>query len=616
MNQRIASTGTFLAILFSTLVLPFASAAEFGTISGQQPEASALLSTEGGTTSFSFITSLLEELDLAVYGPERAAGSDMPGDLEFSIRRDSALNVWAPQAAWDGFAGGQLSHSGALILEWPNGRLEVDGFRLRPASPDALELVDKEGHSLFRLDYVHTMLHPEESLVTLWNMDVSLTPWLAERMGYPDLAGMVIATAYTRATLAIPLPEQPQGGCTSPNWHDGVNFLTDVELISLGSVQQVAREAGVRVAIAPSATLRNAGTADVPWYEKFTTSAGGTYPQPYDRDQHPFLVWAMYRIVDGIPQQIGQSAVKHAFFTVNSSCSCSGGSILWAAASSPNGQACTDTYGVSNNNTPSHLGIRADLPAFSGQWEQCGSMFAPGATPPGPCAQTDSGTTGDFFERRLVVEESELETEDASYLFEGWYLIRDDIDIFNTMAHRTVNPSFGSTWTFTPLGTHTQGPAIDSWVSPDPDEQGPGEFHTRETTADGHYSLAVKVTELGGGMHRYVYALMNYDFDPRFKSFSLAIPEGISLDNITFLDGDSNGANDWTSSTVGGRLTWTAPAGAELEWGFMATFVFEANAPPVPGRVDLTSHEKPLQFSPLVLALEVAEDFYKEGFED
>jgi hypothetical protein len=48
----------------------------------------------------------------------------------------------------------------------------------------------------------------------------------------------------------------------------------------------------------------------------------------------------------------------------------------------------------------------------------------------------------------------------------------------------------------------------------------------------------------------------------------------------------------------------------------MATFVFEANAPPVPGRVDLTSHEKPLQFSPLVLALEVAEDFYKEGFED
>jgi len=614
MNQRIASTGTFLAVLFSTLLLPFASAAEFGTISGQQPEASARLSTEGGTTSFSFITSLLEELDLAVYGPERAAGSDMPGDLEFSIRGDSALNVWAPQAAWDGFAGGQLSHSGALTLVWPDGRLEVDGFRLRPASPDALELVDKEGHSLFRLDYVHTMLHPEESLVTLWNMDVSLTPWLAERMGYPDLAGMVIATAYTRATLAIPLPEQPQGGCTSPNWHDGVNFLTDVELTSLGSVQQVAREAGVRVAIAPSATLRNAGTADVPWYEKFTTPAGGTYPQPYDRDQHPFLVWAMYRIVDGIPQQIGQSAVKHAFFTVNSSCSCSGGSILWAAASSPNGQACTDTYGVSNNNTPSHLGIRADLPAFSGQWEQCGSMFAPGATPPGPCAQTVSGTTGDFFERRLVVEESELQTEDASYLFEGWYVIRDDIDIFNTMAHRTVNPSFGSTWTFSPLGTHTQGPAINSWVPPN--TRATNQAHAVESTANGHYSVAVKVSEADGGSHRYVYALMNYDFDPKFDSFSLALPEGVSLSNIAFLDGDSNGANDWTSSTAAGRLTWTAPAGAELEWGFMATFVFEADQAPTESEIEVTGSELTITLNTTVLGLVPGPSVYRDGFEN
>ena len=79
----------------------------------------------------------------------------------------------------------------------------------------------------------------------------------------------------------------------------------------------MAREAGVRVVIAPSATLRNVGTADVPWYPKFHTGVGETYPQPYDRDQHPFLVWALYRQTGEVFEQLAVSEAKHAFFTVN-----------------------------------------------------------------------------------------------------------------------------------------------------------------------------------------------------------------------------------------------------------------------------------------------------------
>jgi hypothetical protein len=53
----------------------------------------------------------------------------------------------------------------------------------------------------------------------------------------------------------------------------------------------------------------------VPWYSKFS----GSFP-PYNNDQHPFLVWNMYRVANGAIQQIGASGMKHAFLTINSNC--------------------------------------------------------------------------------------------------------------------------------------------------------------------------------------------------------------------------------------------------------------------------------------------------------
>lgn len=617
MKQRFAFTGKCVAFLTCALIGISTAVADFGTISGDPTENHDRWSAKGGATSFEFITSLLDELRIDVAGPPASEGSGMPGQMQFAINKNEALDFWAPLAAWDGFTAGGLKHPEAFSISWPGGRIDSDGFYLRPAAPDTLELVDSNGNSLFRLDHIHTMLYPEDGTMTLWNMDMSMTPWLANQMGYPDFSGAVLATAFIRTGIEIPVGGQTEGACATPNWHDGVNFFTDVELSSLNQVQQVARQAGVRVAIAPSATLRNVGTADVPWFEKFTTEPPqglNDYPDPYSRDQHPFLVWAMYRIVDDIPQQIGQSAVKHAFFTVNSSCSCSGGHILWTAASSPNGQACTDTYGVGNNNSPSHLGVRSEVPSFTGAWEQCGSMFAPGASAPGPCDQTVSGNTGDSFERRLVVAEEQLETDDADYFFEGWYVIRDDINIYNTMAYKPVTPTFGSSWSF-PTGSQSQGPAIDAWVPPDTLEA--TQAHTREVASNGHFSVAVKVTPAGGSTYRYVYAVMNYDYDPRFNTFAVPLPAGVNVNNIQFLDGDNDSGNDWTSDTSGGNLTWTAPNyDATVEWGHMVTFVFEASHPPVEGPVTLMGEERPEELNPVVLGIDPnpALDFI-EGFE-
>jgi len=617
MQARIARTGTCKAILVLLLMVSGGgTAADFGTISGDEPDGGSRWSANGGSTVFRFDRDLTEELRIVVKAPAHQLNSQAPNEFEFAIRGKPSLIVWAPWGAFDGFAGGELKHSGGLSLSWPGGRLDIEEFSLVPDSPDSLALLDNSGNHLFRLNYIHAMLYPDKKRMTLLNMDLRLSAWLAEQMGYPDLADFVIGGAFSRTNLEI--PEGAYRGnqvCGPPSWDNGADVYTDVELSNLGGIQQVARQAGVRVAIAPAATLRNVGTADVPWYVKFTTEPPAEfddYPEPYSRDQHPILVWAMYRIVDDIPQQIGQSAAKHAFFSTNTTCDCAGGNILWSGETSPDGLGCGDTYSVSNNDNDLHLGIREEVPAFTGAWEQCGSMFAPGASPPGPCTQTVSGNTADSFERRLVVEESELQTANATYYFEGWYVIRDDVNIFNTMAHKSVTPTFGSTWTF-PAGAHTQGPAIDAWVPPD--TQGAMQAHTVESTSDGHYSLAVKVTDLGKGNYRYVYALMNHDFDPRFDSFSLAVPNGVTLSNVQFLDGDSNGANDWTHSEENGLLTWTSPGGAELEWGFMATFVFEADQAPIESDVALSAFEQPLEFNPVVLGLIPFGNLFRNGFE-
>jgi hypothetical protein len=241
-------------------------------------------------------------------------------------------------------------------------------------------------------------------------------------------------------------------------------------------------------------------------------------------------------------------------------------------------------------------------------------MFAPGATPPGPCAATFSGATADEFERRLVVAESELAVGGASYWMEAWYVIRDDADIFNSMARVPLSPAVvGSTWTFSP-GATAQAPAIDAWVAPG--TSNPDSAHVRGATGSGRYSLAVKVIDLGGGNRRYIYALMNFDFDPQFDALTLPLPDGVVVSNTGFADADADPANDWVVSTSGGQLAWNAPPGNSLDWGFMATFYIESQAAPVPGIVTLSAEDSAPDVAVPILALDASDLILRDGFED
>jgi hypothetical protein len=307
----------------------------------------------------------------------------------------------------------------------------------------------------------------------------------------------------------------------------------------------------------------------VPWIAKFAAPG-----PPYNNDQHPFLVWNMYRVSNGRLEQIGQSGAKHAFLTLNTNCGCPSGNTLWVN--------CEDTYSVGTNNSSGSISPRSEITAHTGIWARCGSIFDPncdGVQDPTP------GFSGAADYRRAGILETDLQTPGAQYYGDGWYVVRDDTNIFNTMAYRPLTPSFsGSTWTFG-LGTQSFGAVADAWVNPV--TPGPNADNQRFSTVDGHMTLAVKATDVGGGRWRYDYALANHDFDNGVTSFGLPLPANAVVTNTYFHDADRDTTNEWVASVTPGSIRFQPPKGIlrtpaayVMHWGLLYTFSFEVNAAP------------------------------------
>jgi len=524
-------------------------------------------------TGIQFNPNALRDLGLRVVDLERTGIPFRPNYLGFAAAPDAPTFFFAPGGDFERLTAASLEHQGGFALTFGDQKISLRRFQLNMApAPYIFELADQEGRVWFYFEYAHSYLIPGLNELRLLNMDMTIAPALAEWIGRPDLVGMYLATADTVLAVDIPEDFQPEGSCT-PNFNGDV----DVELSGLRSLSQFAREAGGRVALAPSAELRNVGTADVPWYRAIFPDGGGN---PAIVGQHPFLVIHFYRIADGTIEQVGRSDVKHAFFSINSGCPCAGGQILYLG--------CGDVYGSGTNASRFYLAPRDELTASTGNWESLGSHFD--ATPVDD--QRDHGSAGhDDFEHRLTVMEPKLQTKDAQYFFEAWYVVKDDIDIFNSMGHRETVPSLiGSTWAFAyPTGTHTAGPAIDAWVPRGIVSQ--MRANNLANTGEGHLQLAVSVTELPGTGYRYEYALMNLDYDRQVRELRVPILNGVSVFNAS--DGSRDGLDGvgWTASIGADAVVWSAPAGQGLDWGTLHQFRFDAAA----GPVDVTASMTPLE---------------------
>ncbi len=560
-----------------------------------------------GRTSILFDTALLRGLGVEVIGAIPRAEPARAGALAFAIQAGARLSYAGAYPNNAGFSSGSLTHSGGLTLAFDDLQLSLQGFELRAAEePYIFDLYDSEGQRWFRLGSAHTGSSADGSELRLLNCDMLLSPEFAAALGRPDLAETFVGTADIafQAELAQrdPISElsassiQAGVSCDPPN----PALEIDVELSGLLALSQLgAREPGGRVAMAPAADLTNVGIGSVAWGQAILPDSAEPLGDPALIGEHPYLSLHFFRLADGRMRQIGQSDIKHAFYAVNSGCTCPGGQVLYPA--------CSDRYGAGNNSDRLHFAPRSEVTVSTGQWTRVGSHFDNFGAPlneQNDDFRSHQRADHDAFEHLLVVQEPDLQTPGAQYFIESWYVVRNDVDIMNSMGNRRVAPVLtNETWGFTFETELRQGSILDQFV--DPNFPPNGAASTLVESAEGSFQLAVKTTTEGESFH-YEFALMNFDFDRQLSSFSLPLAANVVVSNAEFNDIDTNAGNDWTVTiTPGVSITWTAPVGNSLDWGTLFNFAFDANAPPVATSATLTALEAG---SPLAVVASLAPD--------
>jgi hypothetical protein len=309
-------------------------------------------------------------------------------------------------------------------------------------------------------------------------------------------------------------------------------------------------------------------------------------------NQHPVIGQNLYKLKDGVLEQVGQSWLKHGFTALAQNacgCGCNNpgtGSLL--------GIGCSDPYCCGLNGQQSNLGPKWQVNAFTGVYNY------PPANP---------GFSGSVA-RRLQVKLADLEPSSASVLYFGecQYVTADDAqwgNQDNNVSHRQINVSNsgGSAGFSIAIAgtTRREQPAIKAWKLAHAD--------VVETDVkvpnEGLMMLAARAIDNGDGTWRYEYALENINSHRSAYSYAVPVLPGTTVTSIGFHDvdyhsGDGGGSvtqdgTDWAATLAGGTCSWATAAytvGNEfsanaLRWGTMYNFRFIANAPPVTGNVTI-----------------------------
>ncbi len=612
----------------------------------------------GGEVTFRWNRDLMTHLGVTVSPGISGSRADMYGREEFAIGDASALDFAVNEGGFGGFTGGALIVRGGFHLDAGNERIVFRDLRLVPRSDDGfiLDVVSGDGAAWFYIDrMMYVVEGGEVPVLAIKTMDLRIAPALAQRLGSPLVAGLAVADLSMHTRIHSEGGDitlfQPSGG--SSKWPgdsvpgvQGAYYQADVFMhhfttqFMRGSNMTGPSGSG-KVVFTPSSTLRNnrnngssqptfpsqsgqypasdpLGTstalyaADIVWNDRKRNPSPVT--PPYSNDQHPYLIWNLYRIdATGRIEQIGRSGVKHAFLTTNTSCDQNPGTgyIL--------GRGCVDTYGTGNNDYAPDLGPRSEIIPATGQWGRCGSVFdadCNGVMDAGqPCSNISGVPSCSTWVFRMQVDERDISptvNPDAAYWFESWYIVRDDIDIYNTMQTRPATFNWGSGMWEVGQGSGTElklGPAIDRWLA-----RGTSTATERSSdieTVHGQARLAVKVTALEGGGWRYDYVVANFDFavaetsgsEPNlrvlsnagFTHFEVTAQTGTPVVAASgFSDGDRDVTNDWGFTQAGALLRWSQGSGESvsvvanpLNWGTMYRFSVESAAAPVVGTANL-----------------------------
>jgi hypothetical protein len=566
---------------------------------------------------------------------------------DVAVQNLGSLELYAPAGNFARFTDGRIDLVTNYTLRAGSSAVSLRNLIAVPTvdpsnGHPALQLLDGSGTHLFTMTHLHVLSEPDRELLQVHNADLVATAALAERLGVEVLENMAIGMVWLDLNLHIPpganttgrLLDEPQRGlsCSGrPFWpQEDPSHEVDVGLIAIGNVAYQGRQPGTdRIKVAPSATLKSLGFGDAIWIPKF--SSNGLWPYTPE-DQHPYLVWNMYRIADGRIEQLGTSGVKHAFLTLNFNCSVGGGSgcgsanVLWPG--------CEDVYSSGTNDSNSNQGPRYDINPDTGLFFSTGSFFDPNST----------GSQQNFsssYENRLMVDENELSTPGAGYFLDSWYVVLHDINIWNSMGYHPISPTpVGNGWTFNP-DPFIPGPIIGEWVpegTSDPNEShevirinstNPGANYP-DNMPQGHLRVLVRATEVAPDRWRYNYAIQNYDFDRGIDEVRIPLPAGGQVFDTFFgapeVDGHQTVA--WSVQREGGELVFTAPpptprpppeppASNELTWFSLFNFEVETDVPPTRGEVRMRAAEAgtPDTVVARVVAPGLAETLFFDGFE-
>lgn len=667
----LAGVATASGLAAVELAQPHSALVAAANAANNAPEGAWL--TWGGQASFGFNPDALVSLDLRI-DKAKGASARSPGapglryDMTtFPVLNAGALEVLHRGGSIAGIGGGGLRFDGGFVFAYPGGSIDLRGFALRgdPAARLGIAVMDAQNRVWFTADHAHYGFDPKApDTFSMYNMNLRLSAQFAQALGKPELAGYPVGSLDFRAHAQDDRSTNAPAAGTCNEPFSGPGLVSDMSLIYddaasgwTGHNDSVyARRCGLpptgsgstctassttgKVVIDQDSSLRNSGDTAVAWYTKFS----GNHP-PYNNDQHPYLIWNLYRVdADGRIKQVGVSAVKHAFLTVNWNCSCTDSHVIYPG--------CEDTYSLSNNDNSSsggaqqqNLAPRSEIIPYSAVWGRCGSVWDPNCD-----GVMDSGTGAqDLYQYRMLVDESDMLaplSAGAHYYFEYWYIVRDDANIYNTMGYREVLPQkSGSSWSVSLVNENAAdhdfflGPVLNKWV--DPAAPSATTANQELSTSRGRARVAVKATDLGDGTWRYEYAVMNLDYahvriDPThpsepnlkllsnhgFARFSVPLPAGATGTLLRFDDADVDGGNDWQGAVTSDSVTWTAPAsGNTLDWGTLYHFEFTSNAAPAANVLTIvgaaTSSEAELPYTLNLVGPQVVSNdvIFKNGFE-
>ncbi len=350
----------------------------------------------------------------------------------------------------------------------------------------------------------------------------------------------------------------------------------DVIVGELNGVSHYGSIDGIE-AYAVGTTSCNKGDDDLQWVS--------------NTNRHPVIAQNLFRIKDGRMTQIGQSWLKHGFLALaqnecNLGCQNPGtGSLL--------GVGCSDPYTSGLNGSQGGLGPRYQVNAATGNFSY------PFDT---------ANQTGNTIYKRLQVKSGDVDpasNSGAKFFVEGHYVTPDDAEAGNqnnNASYREVDVQNDLDLTFAGP-TVRELPAIHAWQAEDPSVA----IENVDVPNDGRFIVATKVTDQGGGIWRYEYAVHNLNSHRSGASFSVPMAAGTAISNIGFHDvpyhsGEPYDNEDWGSEVGVDSITWriagvfnddfesgntNAWGAANIEetanairWGTMYNFWFDADRAP------------------------------------